>query len=125
MKASEPQDLPELFLEALKSGDVDSVVALYEAKGVVAPDPARLVAGHAAIKSMVAEFLAQGPRFVLHDTEVVQAGGVALVRPQWTVTMVDSAGASAENDIQPTLVARQQPDGHWLVVIDRPLPETG
>ncbi len=71
---------------------------------------------------MVAGFLAQGPRFVLHDTEVVQAGGVALVRPRWTVTTVDAAGASAEDDIQPTLVARQQPAGHWLVVIDRPLP---
>lgn len=125
MKASEPRDLPGLFLQALNSGDVDSVVALYEPDGVVAPDPARLVAGQAAIESMVTEFLAQGPRFVLHDSEVVQASGIALVRSRWTVNTVDSGGTSAENDIAPTLVARQQPDGHWLVVIDRPLPETG
>ncbi len=30
MKAAEPGELPELFLHALNSGDVDSVVALYE-----------------------------------------------------------------------------------------------
>ena len=39
MKASAPRDLPGLFLQALNSGDVDSVVALYEREGVVAPDP--------------------------------------------------------------------------------------
>ncbi len=50
MKASEPKDLPGLFLQALNSGDVYSVVALYEPEGVVAPDPARVVAGHEAIR---------------------------------------------------------------------------
>jgi len=35
------------------------------------PDPAKVVVGRAAIQSMVTEFLAQHPRFVLHDSEVV------------------------------------------------------
>ena len=63
---------------------------------------------------------AQKPRWLLHDAEVVQAGDVALVRSQWTVTITDAAGASTRLDLRPTLVARRQPDGRWLVVIDRP-----
>ncbi len=119
-RASDPQDLPGLLIEGLNSGDVDAVVALYESEGVVAPDPARVVAGREAIKSMATEFLAQQPRFLLHDSEVVQAGDVALVRSRLTVTMVDPTGTTTESEMGPTLVARRQPDRYWLVVIDRP-----
>ena len=54
MRASQPQELPSLFVEALNPGDVDAVVSLYEVDGVVAPDPKQIVAGHAAIRSMTA-----------------------------------------------------------------------
>ncbi len=121
-RASDPQNLPGLLIEGLNSGDVEGVVALYESEGVVAPDPDQVVTGRAAIKSMVTQFLAQKPRFLLHDSEVVQAGDVALVRSRLTVTMVDPSGTTSESDMGPTLVARRQPDGYWLVAIDRPLP---
>jgi ketosteroid isomerase-like protein len=84
MKASKPEDLPGLFLEGLNSGDVDSVVALYEAEGIVAPDDARVVAGRTAIRAMVTGFLAQRPHLELHASEVVEAGDVALVRARVT-----------------------------------------
>jgi hypothetical protein len=45
MRASTPQDLLELFREGLNSEDVDLVASLHEVDGVVAPDPARVVAG--------------------------------------------------------------------------------
>ena len=121
-RASNPQDLPRLFLEGLNAGDVDAVVALYEADGVVAPHPSQVVAGSRRIRAMVADFLAHRPRFALLDTEVVRAGGLALIRARWTMTAADASGVETEMAIAPTLVARRQPEGHWLVVIDRPLP---
>ena len=120
MTASNPQDLPALFLRALTAGDVDEAASLYEPDGVVAPDPDRPVRGRSAIRTMLSGFLAQSPRWLLHDAEVVQAGDVALVRSRWTVAMTDAAGVSTRLDVQPTLVARRQADGRWLVVIDRP-----
>ena len=119
-RASDPQDLPRLLIERLNSGDADAVAALYESEGVVAPDPAQVVAGREAIKSMATAFLAQEPRFLLHDSEVVQAGDLALVRSRLTVTVLDAARTTTESEVEPTLVARRQPDGYWLVVIDRP-----
>ncbi|HEY7141922.1 MAG TPA: SgcJ/EcaC family oxidoreductase [Methylomirabilota bacterium] len=120
MTASNPQDLPALFLRALTASDVDAAASLYEPDGIVAADPDRPVKGRPAIRAMLAGFLDQKPRWSLHDTEVVQAADVALLRSRWTVTMTDAAGVSTRLDVQPTLVARRQAEGHWLVVIDRP-----
>ena len=121
MKASTPHELPGLFLAGLNAGDVESVVSLYEPDGVVSPDPAQVLSGHQAIRSMLVGFLAQHPRFVLHDSEVIEVGDVALIRSRWTATTTDAEGKRQEMEVAPTLVARRQTEGHWLVVIDRPL----
>ena len=120
-KASTPHALPELFLHGLNAGDVEAVVGLYEPDGAVSPDPSKTVRGREAIRAMVTGFLAQELKFVLQDSEVVEVGDVALIRAQWTVRTTDADGNSQDMKIAPTLVARRQAEGHWLVVIDRPV----
>jgi uncharacterized protein (TIGR02246 family) len=120
MKALTPDDLLQCFLHGMSEGDVDGVVSLYEPDAVVAADPSKAIKGHTAISSMVSAFLAQRPRFVLDDAEVVQVGDVAIVQAQWTVTTQDAAGETVPMNVTPTLVIRRQADGRWLVVIDRP-----
>ncbi len=120
MKASSPQDLSRLIIEALNSGDVDLVVSLYEPDGIIAPDLNQIVAGRAAIRSLAAGFVAQRPRLVLHNSEVVQAGDVALVRSQVTQTTLQ-AEKKTETVLEPILVVRRQTDGCWLIAIDRPV----
>jgi uncharacterized protein (TIGR02246 family) len=122
MLASNPQDLPQLFLQKMSAGDADGVASLFEPNGIIAPDPENLVIGQAAIREMASGFLAQGPSFALHEVEVVRAGDIALVRSRWTITSTDPDGKKTEMKVRPSLVARRQPAGHWLVVIDRPLP---
>jgi uncharacterized protein (TIGR02246 family) len=121
MKASTPQELPERFRQGFSSGDANAIVSLYEPAGVIAPDPNHVIAGQAAIREMVVGFMAQRPQFTLHEAEAVQAGDIALVRSRWTVRTMDESGRPMEMKVSPTLVARRQPDGRWLVVIDRPL----
>ena len=50
MRALKPQELPGLYLQEMNSGDVDSVVSLYEPDGIITADPNQVVAGHAAIR---------------------------------------------------------------------------
>ncbi len=121
MKASNPQDLPRLIVEGLNSGDVDSVVSLYEPNGIIAPDPNQVVVGHAAIRSLTANFVSLRPWLILHDSESVQTGDVALVRSRVTLTTLDAEGKKTETHLKPILVARRQSDGCWLVIIDRPV----
>jgi ketosteroid isomerase-like protein len=95
---------------------------LYEPGAAIAPDPGEVIVGHVAIRAMVSGFLARKPRFTLHDSEVVQTGDIALVRSRWTMADEDTAGRRLEVSVGPTLVARRNAAGRWLVVIDRPLP---
>jgi uncharacterized protein (TIGR02246 family) len=122
MSTLEPRDVPQLFLEAMNSGDVEAVVSLYETGGVIAIDGNQPVAGHTAIRSMVSGVLSQKPHFTLHESDAVQVGDLALIRSRWTVAMADSAGKQTAMHVGPTLVVRRHSDGGWRVAIDRPSP---
>ena len=118
--AHQPEDLPRLFLQALNAGDVEGVVSRYEPTGVIAMDDHQVVSGHEAIRTMVADFLAHRPRFTLEQSDVVRSGDLAVIRSSWTIATADPEGKQMDLHVAPTLVARQQADGAWLVSIDRP-----
>jgi len=63
--------------------------------------------------------LSRRPVFTLHESEVVKVGGLAFVRSYWTVR-----GDRGARNLCQNLVVRRQTEGHWLVVIERPVVET-
>jgi ketosteroid isomerase-like protein len=108
-KAASPADLARLFLDRANAGDVDGVVALYEADAVLAFPPGRITIGAKAIREVYARFLSKRPTLVsAGQAEPLVNKNVAL-----TSTLLPGGGATAE-------VARQQPDGTWLWAVDQP-----
>ena len=110
-RALEPEDLSRFFVERANAGDVEGLVALYEPGAVLAFPPGQLSVGRAAIREAYAKLLADGPTFSPGDLQPVirnDAGDLAL-----TSTRLAGRGATAE-------VARRQPDGSWLWIIDQP-----
>jgi ketosteroid isomerase-like protein len=96
-----------LFLERAKAGDVEGVVALYEADAILAFPPGEQAVGTDAIRAVYAKLLADPPPFDGTIRAAIRAGDLAL-------TMTNRAGnATAE-------VARRQPDGTWRWLIDQP-----
>ncbi len=106
-RAREPEDLDRLFLERAKAGNVDGVVALYEAGAVLALAPGRLAVGTEAIRRAYAELLARRPSFTGSIRPAIRNGDIA-------VTSTTRAGNATVE------VARRQPDGTWLWAIDQP-----
>ena len=106
-KALEPEDLDRLFLERANAGDVDGVVALYEPDAVLALAPGRLAAGTDAIRRVYAELLASPLAFTGAIRPAIRNGDIA-------VTSTTRAGNATVE------VARRQPDGTWLWMIDQP-----
>jgi ketosteroid isomerase-like protein len=106
-RALQPEDLDRLFLERANAGDVDGVVNLYEPDAVLAFPPGRLTVGRQAIREVYADLLASRPRLTGEIRPAIRHGDIAIT------STVRPGNATVE-------VARRQPDGTWLWLIDQP-----
>jgi uncharacterized protein (TIGR02246 family) len=108
--AREPEDLARLFVERGNAGDAEGLAALYEPDAVLGFPPGQVTVGREAIKALFEQMLAERPHFEPEDPlPTLRHGDLALTatRPK------DDAGARSQ-------VARRQPDGTWLRILDRP-----
>lgn len=108
--ATAPEDIARLFVERANAGDAEGLAALYEADAVLGFPPGHVTVGREAIRSVFERMLAQNMQFKPEEPlPVLQFGDLALT----STVPRDDAGARAQ-------VARRQPDGSWLRILDRP-----
>ena len=106
--AKDPNDLEKYFVERANAGDVDGLVALYEPNAVVADGDGGVAFGIGEIRELFMKFLAERPKLEPSlQAEALRSGGLAL-----TSSRLSNGDVTAE-------VARLQPDGRWLWVIDQ------
>jgi len=117
--ATSPEDLHKLFVQALNSGDLDALVALYAFDGflMARSGPAR---GVSAICKALAGYVAMKPTIQLTTRRVVQAGDTALLVADWRFHGTASDGGCVSTSGTSIEVARCQPDGSWRYFIDLP-----
>jgi ketosteroid isomerase-like protein len=107
--ALHPEDLGRYFVERANRGDAAGLVALYEPDAVLALPSGQLARGHAEILAAYRQLLASRPQFRAGEPRpTLISGELAL-----TSTRLESGAVTAE-------VARRQPDGTWLWIIDDP-----
>lgn len=106
-QAREPEDLDRLFLARAQRGDVEGIVGLYETNAVLAVADGTVLTGRSAIRGYYAQLLQDPPAFSGEVRPALRAEDLALTSTRFP------GGATAE-------VARRQPDGTWLWVLDRP-----
>jgi ketosteroid isomerase-like protein len=107
--AARPEDLGRFFVERANAGDVEGLVELYEPDAVLAFPPGNVSTGTQAIRRAFNDLVASGVRLTPGAPQpTLQVGDLAL-----TSTHLDGGDATAE-------IARRQPDGTWLWVIDQP-----
>jgi len=106
-RAAQPEDLGRFFVQRANAGDLEGLVALYEPDAVLAVPGGAPAAGVDAIRQALRRFLDGRPTVSGESQPALRFGDLAL-----TSTRFDG-GATAE-------VARRQPDGTWLWVIDQP-----
>lgn len=107
-KAWDPQQLERFLVARQWQGDIEGMLALFEAGAVVDNGDGRVLQGRDALREYFAQGVASGRKFQVGvQQDAVIAGGLAL-----TSTRLPDGIVTAE-------VARQQPDGTWLWIIDR------
>ena len=109
-RAQQPEDLARLFVERGNAGDAEGLAALYEPDAVVGFPPGEVTVGREAIRALYERMLATKPVFKLEaPLPTLLHGDLALTGTR----SADNTGARAQ-------VARRQPDGTWLRILDRP-----
>ncbi len=115
-----PEQLATLFAERANRGDLEGMLALYEQTATFVGPDGNSASGKEEIRVRFDELLAMAPRITNSDSDIVVAGDVALMSNRWTMRL-DALGEDAPSvDGQSTEVARRQPGGGWLYVIDHP-----
>ncbi len=115
MNAREPTELAMLFVSRFASGDLPGLVALYEA-GALMPTNYGTATGTERIHEVLKGYINSGARLQFKRAIAFEAGDVALIQNEWTMQLADGkqlSGITAE-------VARRQPDGTWLYLINSP-----
>jgi ketosteroid isomerase-like protein len=110
-RAATPEDLARLFVERANARDADGLAELYAPDAVLAYPPGQSTVGRPAIRAVLAQMLAHVPLpFPVEEPlPTVRYGDLALT----STTPADGTGGRVQ-------VARRQPDGTWLRIIDRP-----
>jgi uncharacterized protein (TIGR02246 family) len=119
MPATEPEQIHGLFEQAFNAGDLEALMALYEPDAALIPQPGVVAGGTAAIRDALRWFLDRRGRITLDTKLVVRVGDLAYLANRWSLTggtMPD--GSPAELGATTAELARRQPDGTWLYVID-------
>jgi uncharacterized protein (TIGR02246 family) len=119
MPATEPEQIHGLFEQAFNAGDLEALMALYERDASLVPQPGMVAEGTAAIRDSLRWFIDRGGQIALDTKLVLRVGDLAFLSNRWSLTggtMPD--GSAAELGATTAEVARRQPDGTWLYVID-------
>lgn len=81
-----PLELDQLFGEALNSGNMVGLLALYEPNASFNPVPGQEVHGTEAIRQALEEFLAMSPNITLNTKVLAQTADIALCTANWHLT---------------------------------------
>jgi ketosteroid isomerase-like protein len=106
--AKDPNDLEKFFVERANAGDVEGLVALYEPTAILTDGNGEVASGQNEIREFFVRFVAERPQLEASlQAEALCSGDIAL-----TASQVGNGDITAE-------VARRQPDGSWLWVVDQ------
>jgi uncharacterized protein (TIGR02246 family) len=117
--ARSPEELHTGFQEAFNRHDLEAVVALYEPGAVLVSD-AEPAQGTDAIREAYRGFFAMRPVMELQTLAVHRAGELAMLHGRWMLRGAAPDGSEIRREGRNTEIARRQPDGRWLFVIDNP-----
>jgi len=95
--------------------DLDGLVALYAPDATLMLPDGSTVTGTAAIREQYAGLLEMKPHITMRSRFATEAGDLAVLSNEWTLTVGDGSMSAISTE-----VARREPDGSWLYVVDHP-----
>ena len=93
---------------------------LYEADAVIISAERQRIAGHVALREVMAVFAAARPRLAINLTMVDRQGDLTVIYNDWTLSAALPDGTKVEQSGRAVELVRRQADGTWRFAFDDP-----
>jgi ketosteroid isomerase-like protein len=108
------EDAHKTLAAAFNTGDVQTVLRMYDFEGIIVPEPGRPVSGRKEFEEAIKSILSIKGKMEIKTVYCLEVAGVAVGRSEWNITDGDDVKISAKG----IEVMKRQADGTWKIVID-------
>jgi uncharacterized protein (TIGR02246 family) len=115
-----PEQVLESIVDGINSGDLESLMPLYESEAAFATQPGTLAHGTPGVREALTGFISMKGKLDLEVTRVLEVGDLALVIGVWSFNGTGPDGEPVRLAAKNADVLRRQTDGTWRFVIDNP-----
>jgi len=119
MLPQRPESWPGLFESRLNTGDLESVMALYEPNARFVAKTGETVAGD-GIRQALADMIDAQTRLQSRVVKSVTVDDIALLYTNFQGSSVDPSGKTIAIRYQAIEVLRRQSDGAWKLIVGDP-----
>src|SRR3954454_19077518 len=118
--AATPEQVLDTIVHGINSGDLESLLPLYESDAAFATEPGSLAHGTTGIGEALMGFISMKGKLAIDVTRVLEADDLALVIGVWSFDGTGPDGEPVHLAARNADVLRRQADGTWRFVIDNP-----
>ncbi len=115
-----PEQVLATIVSGINSGDLDSLMPLYESDAAFATEPGSLAHGAPGVSEALTGFISMNGELDLEVTRVLEVDDLALVIGVWSFEGTGPDGEPIQLAARNADVLRRQSDGTWRFVIDNP-----
>ena len=108
------------IVESMNTGNIESLMMLYEHEACFASQPGQIVKGQQGIRQNLQGFVNMKGKLKSKVKRVFQTSNLALVISEWSFNGTGADGNPVSFTGTATDVLRQQSDGTWRIIIDNP-----
>jgi uncharacterized protein (TIGR02246 family) len=119
-KKMTPEEVLNSVVEGINTGNLDSLMMLYETDTCFASQPGQLAKSPETIRQSLRSFIDRNGKLDLKVKRVLQTSDLALVTTEWSFSGTGPDGKLVNMAAKSADVLRQQADGTWCFVIDNP-----
>jgi uncharacterized protein (TIGR02246 family) len=115
-----PEQVLASIVAGINSGDLESLMPLYESDAAFATEPGSLAHGAPGISEALTGFISMNGTLDIEVTRVLEVDDLALVIGVWSFSGTGPDGEPVQLAASNADVLRRQDDGTWRFVIDNP-----
>jgi ketosteroid isomerase-like protein len=119
-KKTTPEEVLNSIVEGINTGNIDSLMTLYESGACFATQPGQLAKSPESVRQCLLNFIDLKGNLDLKVKRVLQASDLALVTTEWSFSGTGPDGSPVNMASKSADVLRRQDDGTWKFVIDNP-----